>query len=139
MNAIVMVQPKDSNVKHICENLSRFKRSFKNMFITFTNEPTEEHITLLAKADRNGVVKSVRTFYGEYSPVANNLIVTTNGEVDQLGDFIKKIDVRPSGIFFKGSVAEKFCYELHKNLKERKFSYNKEGVKPRSSLKKAPV
>lgn len=121
--AVVYVQPKDESVKSLCENLSRRLASFKEMHIIFTNEPTDEQLKKLAEADRHGVVQSVRTFYAEFYPLSKNLGVAADGSVDQLGDFIKKNNVRPFAIYYpqNSETARNFANELDKDLLARKF------------------
>jgi len=69
------------------------------MHIIFTNEPTNEQIDELARADaKQQVICSVRTFYGEFYPIGENFLVSSNGTIDELGDFLRKYDVMPFAI-----------------------------------------
>lgn len=102
ITAVVYVQPSQSNVDQIVQNISRDKKSFSEMHIIFSNEPTDEQLEQLAKADgtHHSIIYSVRVFYGEFYPVAENLLLSSTNTIDSLGDFIKKYDVMPYAIRF---------------------------------------
>lgn len=121
--AIAYIQPKDESVKSLCTNLSRRLMSFKEMHIIFTNEPTDEQLKQLAEADTHCIIQSIRTFYAEFYPLSKNLGVAADGSIDQLGDFIKKNNVRPFAIYYpqNSETAKNFANALDQDLLARKF------------------
>lgn len=142
ITAVVYVQPTQVNVDQIAENISRDKKSFNEMHIIFTNEPTDEQLEQLAKADgtHHKIIYSVRVFYGEFYPIAENLLLSSTNTIDSLGDFIKKYDVMPYAIRYQGSSpsTQAFAESLYKDLQTRQFKFDFQGKCPKTRPK-API
>ena len=109
------------------------------MHIIFTNEPTDEQLEQLAKADgtHHKIIYSVRVFYGEFYPIAENLLLSSTNTIDSLGDFIKKYDVMPYAIRFQGasSAAQAFAENLYRDISKRQFKFDYQGKCPKTRPK----